>query len=513
MTFALPAIPHGSSGVGIMSALAQAPGGDFYGTSSRGGAFDQGTVFKWNPSGTFAVLHDFAGGTDGALPHSIILGTDGNFYGTTEAGGSAGLGTVFQMTPAGTVTILHTFTGGFVGNGFDGSAPTTPLVQATDGDFYGTTARGGDTNVGVAFKIAAGGTFTLLHTFNGGGGDGAQPQAALLQAADGNFYGTTQFGGGANCGTAFRMTPLGAVTVLHSFDAFDGATAQAALVLAPPAFPNFYTTTVSGGAFDRGAIIQMTPAGRGSTVHAFAGGSADGANPMGGLTFVPAQIHPLQNGILYGTTSSGGTADAGTVFTMTLDGRVGVLHSFVGGGTDGAQPHGALLQTFDNSLFGYSLLGTTTSGGFFGAGTVFRIAPDGTVTILHDFTGGTSDGGQPEAAVMQATDGNFYGTTYAGGAFNHGTIFRMTPAGGMTLLYSFSGGIDGGNPRSTLVQASDGNLYGTTAGTAFRLTLSGTLTTLHGFAGGSDGANPQAGLMQAPDGFLSGTPANVVTVH
>jgi uncharacterized repeat protein (TIGR03803 family) len=149
-------IPTPGQTVGIMGPLAQAADGNFYGTSSRGGALDQGTVFRWNPTGTFAILHEFAGGADGANPRSIIQGADGNFYGVTQAGGTFSAGTLFTMTPAGTVTVLHAFTGGT-----DGTAPSAPLIQATDGHFYGVVS-GGAANQGVIFTMTTDGTFTVV---------------------------------------------------------------------------------------------------------------------------------------------------------------------------------------------------------------------------------------------------------------------------------------------------------------------------------------------------------------
>ena len=482
---------------GTMGSLVQATDGKFYGTASRGGAFDKGAVFSYTPvpAGVTIVLHEFAGGAEGANPQSLIQAADGNFYGTTESGGAFNQGTVFMMTAAGAVTVLHGFAGGA-----EGRTPSR-LIQATDGNFYGTAA-GGAFNQGVVFRMAPDGSVTVLHTFAGGETDGSQPQSRLYQAADGTFYGTTKFGGGANLGTVFTMTPSGAITVLHSFGTTDdGARAQAPLLQASDG--NFYGTTAGGGVYDMGAIFRMTPAGQVSVVHAFAGGGSEGTQPAAGLL-------QATDGNFYGTTPSGGSTVSGggfgTVFRLTPTGVLTVLHAFTGATADGATPQAALVQAADGSL-----IGTTSSGGFFRLGTVFRVTPDGTTfSILHAFGGGSLDGAQPLAALLQATDGNFYGTTQQGGASSRGTVFRMTPAGGVTVVYAFKGGVDGASPRG-LIQASDGNLYGMTSlngafngGTAFRLTLAGTLTTLHTF-GGNDGTSPQAGLLQAMDGIFYGT--------
>src|SRR5439155_1191647 len=168
-------------------------------------------------------------GTDGANPvAALVEAMDGNFYGTTPTGGSSGAGIAFKITPGGAMTILHAFTGGA-----DGANPMTSLIQATDGNLYGTTKAGGASNHGTAFKMTPAGTFTRLHSFMAGS-DGLKPVGALVQGADGNFYGTTQNGGSGNRGTVFKITPTGLTTILHSFSGgADGFEPLAALVQAP----------------------------------------------------------------------------------------------------------------------------------------------------------------------------------------------------------------------------------------------------------------------------------------
>jgi uncharacterized repeat protein (TIGR03803 family) len=392
----------------------------------------------------FTVLHTFTSGADGARPTALIQATDGNFYGTTATGGGSaecpwaggGCGTVFTMTPAGAVTILHAFAGGT-----DGAVPLASLMQATDGNFYGTTFYGGGTDAecehgcGTVFKMTPAGTVTIVHAF-AGGTDGASPRASLIQATDGSFYGTTIGGGsgapgGTNAGTVFKMTPAGMVTILHGFaGSADGATPFAALTQATDG--NFYGTTVSAGALNHGTVFMMTPAGTVTVLHAFAGG-ADGAMPKTALI-------QAADGTFYGTTAAGGASDSGTVFTMTPAGTVNVLHSFAGG-AEGDDPEAALIQATNGNFYGttYSGGGNITacttdvvSGNQNGCGTVFMMTPTGAVTVLHAFASGT-DGATPLAALIQATDGSFYGTTYFGGDDNNGLVFELNPAAAPTI--------------------------------------------------------------------------------
>jgi uncharacterized repeat protein (TIGR03803 family) len=396
---------------------------------------------------SFGILHAFGGSPDGASPDApLIQGADGNFYGTTYEGGGEGCGgrgcgTVFRMTPDGTVMILHAFAGGT-----DGIYPGAALIQTADGNFYGTTAVGGGIGFcgyggcGTAFQMTTDGIVTILHAF-GGGTDGAFPAAsALIQATDGNFYGTTYEGGGAGCGsvgcgTAFRMTPDGTVTILHAFaGGIDGATPYAALIQATDG--NFYGTTEHGGgvgceAFGGcGTVFQMTPDGAVTILHAFASGT-DGVYPT-------RPLMQASDGNFYGTTEDGGGVGCeayggcGTAFRMTPDGTVTILHAFAGG-TDGAYPLGALLEATDGNFYGTTLTGGGAGCGSYGCGTAFQMTPDGTVTVLHAFSFGT-DGADPVAGLIQATDGSFYGTTeYGGGAgcgsSGCGTVYQITPGG------------------------------------------------------------------------------------
>jgi uncharacterized repeat protein (TIGR03803 family) len=373
-------------------------------------------------------------------------------------------------------------------------------------------------------------TFTTLHSFDGT--DGHYPYAALVQATNGDLYGTTEFGGangsGCNfqgCGTVFKITPGGALTTLYSFcaqnDCPDGAEPWAGLVQATNG--DLYGTTVAAGAngyYDFGTVFKITPGGALTTLHSFCSqsGCTDGEEPYAGLV-------QAANGDLYGTTSEGGTNCApygcGTVFKITPGGTLTTLYSFCSQGfpcPDGQYPVARLVQATNGDLYG-----ATERGGPNNDGTFFKITPRGTLTTLYTFCSlsGCADGEVPHAGLVQATDGDFYGTTFQGGAHGYGTVFKVTPSGTLTTLYSFcqqSGSIsctDGASPSAGLVQATDGNLYGTTGnggakgdGTIFKITPSGTLTTLYSFCSQSvctDGAFPTAALVQSTNGDLYGT--------
>jgi uncharacterized repeat protein (TIGR03803 family) len=348
-------------------------------------------------------------------------------------------------------------------------------------------------------------TFTTLHNFDGT--DGTTPSTALTQATNGDLYGTTPSGGANGYGTVFKITPTGTLTTLHVFDGTDGGGPHAGLVQGTNG--DFYGTTQVGGANGYGTVFKITPTGTLTTLHVFDG--TGGGGPYAGLV-------QGTNGDFYGTTQVGGAIGYGTVFKITPGGALTTLQSF--DLADGADANG-LIQATNGDLYG-----TTESGGANSFGTVFKITPSGVLTTLHSFDN-TPDGSEPYAVLVQATNGSFYGTTAEGGAHGEGTVFKITPSGALTSLYSFcsQGGsncTDGQAPEAALIQATNGDLYGTTyfggannpadcggtCGTVFKITISGTLTTLHSFCAQpncTDGASPAGGLFQATNGTFYGT--------
>lgn len=370
------------------------------------------------PAQTFKSLVSFDG-TDGTSPIGgpLVQGPNGILYGTTENGGAAGNGTVFAMTPAGKLTTLYSFCNPSCA---DGQEPRTGLALASGGTLYGTTFLGGAHENGTIFAITPAGKLKTLYSFCSlrNCADGNNPFASPVQASNGNFYGTTENGGAHNVGTVFEITPGGKLTTLYSFCSLANC--------------------------------------------------ADGSYPLAGLVLA-------SDGMLYGSTEGGGANNSGTVFSITLTGSLNTLYSFCSqsGCADGESPAGTLVQASDGNLYG-----TTAEGGIvtgicgFGCGTFFSISPTGTLTTLYSFCSVLScgDGMVPNGALIQATDGNFYGTTEYGGAncipsSGCGTMFKVTPAGGLTTLYSFCPGsqcTDGSHPTVGLVQASNGRFYGTT---------------------------------------------------
>jgi len=344
--------------------------------------------------------------------------------------------------------------------------------------------------------------FKLLYTFSGGA-DGAYPQeVALIADQSGNLYGTTEGGGASNAGVVFKLDPSGQETVLYSFTGgADGGNPFAGVI--SDSAGNLYGTTLYGGVQpgNFGVVFKLDPAGSETVLYAF--NYIDGANPLAGLVQDAA-------GNLYGSTYYGGTHGDGTVFELGTTGTEKVLYAF-GGAVHGANPSGALVRDSAGNLYGTTFDGGDLNGcsgninflpGSPGCGVVFKLSSAGHEMVSYLFTGGT-DGGNPYANVIRDAAGNLYGTTQFGGAFNYGTVFKLNPAGTETVLYTFTGGTDGARPFDGVVQDAAGNLYGTTnargggrcaCGTVYKLDPAGQFTVVHTFDG-DDGQYPEAPLL------------------
>jgi uncharacterized repeat protein (TIGR03803 family) len=386
-----------------------------------------------------------------------------------------------QIAPP--LTTLHAFSGN------DGSEPYASLIQGKDGNLYGTTSGLNGNNAssnGTVFKITTSGDLTTLYSFSFA--DGALPYAGLIQGKDGNLYGTTVQGGAygrSAGGTVFKITTSGTLTTLYSFIFDDGASGPAAALIQGKD-GNLYGTTSELNGYLSGEVFKITTSGVLTPLHTF-------SEPWPGSDGCDSNaLIQGQDGDLYGTTQSGGTLTSadpygfGTVFKITTSGALTTLYSFsalssIYTNADGAYPGGVLMQDKDGALYG-----TTYGGGTNGNGTVFKITTSGALTTLYSFNAFTSgyanlDGANPNAGLIQGKDGALYGTTENGGAYGGGTVFKITTSGVLTTLHSFSapGGYpnytnaDGANPVANLIQAKDGNLYGTTQNSGGRATASG----------------------------------------
>jgi len=353
----------------------------------------------------------------------------------------------------------------------------SPLIKGSDGNLYGVSSMGGANNMGAFYRVTAGGTETVLYSFGTGNYDGTQP-AGLVLGTDGNFYGTTASGG------------------------TNGATSCASVSLA----------CLPGD----GTVFMITPAGIEKRLYSFGNNAGDGITPNGGMI-------QASNGFLYGTTSIGGTGNVGSVFKISTSGIETVIYSFGANSTlDANSPYSGLIQTSNGNFYG-----TAISGGKYGKGAVYQISNTGIESLLYSFGATATDGTTPYANLLQASDGNIYGTTIYGGAFGNGSVFKLTPAGAESILYSFgSSAKDGTKPYGAVIQGSDGNFYGSTYsggangaalcsgstttcpgyGTLFMITSAGTETVLYSFGSTTtDGTSPFAGLVQVNGSFYGTT--------
>jgi uncharacterized repeat protein (TIGR03803 family) len=377
---------------------------------------------------TFTVLTSLGSvappGGGGNLVWSLVQGLDGNFYGVTNGGGGtcannpfATCGTVFKVTPAGKLSVIHEFC---QNNCTDGGAPFSGLFLSPSGNFYGTTTQDLVNHGGTVYSITPAGRVTTLVSFTGGGGQGT-PYGPVVED-NGFFFGITALGGSAQDGTTYRLTPSGTLTTLHTFNGTNGN--QAGLIgesLLQAANGDFYGATPFGTESSNtcGTIFKMTPQGTVTTLYSFENTSAQGCEPVDGLV-------QGSDGDFYGTAVGGGPANDGVIFKLTSTGTLTVLYNFCSQSdcADGSEPNSGLILATDGNFYG-----TTISGGANNQGTIFQLTPGGTFKVLYSFCSqaGCTDGETAYSALIQATDGNFYGTTSdGGGAGNGGTVYKLS---------------------------------------------------------------------------------------
>lgn len=378
---------------------------------------------------SFKVLHSFSSGTDGCYPEAgLIIDGAGNLYGTTSGGAfPCNCGTVFEI-PAGETEIpLYDFTCGNNGQG-----PDDTLLKDKAGNLYGGTIAGGSIGCGVIFEVTPTGIEKTLHDFTGQPEDGCTPLGTLIVDKDGNIFGTTDIGGKYNGGTVLELPKHGTEKILYSFcrrvHCPDGEDPTGVIA---DSVGNLYGATQSGGKLgcgnECGTVFEFAPDGTETVLYKFKGPPDDGNLPNGDLIID-------QSGDFLGTLFNGGragcygNAGCGAVFKLAPDGTETVLHFFTGRKGDGANPNAGLIADGAGNLYGTAEFG----GGLrctvitAGCGIVFELAPDGTETVLHSF--GTGDrGALPAGGLVADKKGNLYGTTSKGGVSGFGNVFEITP--------------------------------------------------------------------------------------
>jgi uncharacterized repeat protein (TIGR03803 family) len=597
---------NGPDGETPGSAVTLDGAGNLYGVTLYGGSYGCGTVYKLAPvaSGpwTETILHNFAcNPTDGAYPSgSLIFDASGNLYGVTEIGGAGGCGDGYSIYGCGSVYELSPSSNGYVEHllysfGSESEAnPAGPLAFDKSGNLYGTATSGGSGQdcsyygCGTVFELAkgtSGWTESTIYDFNGTT-DGDTPVSGVTFDPAGNMYVTTEgywtygsvielspsggawtettlynsspnyaslYGGavldasgniyatslsyaqgtctGVSCGQIFKLSPGSSgwtLTTLYTFTGGADGEAPYGTLLRNSA-GDLYTTTAAG-ANGAGSVFKLAPASggtwKGTALYDFPVIATEGTVPYSGLIADSA-------GNYYGTTTTGGTYSAGTVYKLSLNGtawKETILYNFTGTNGDGADPLGNLLLDAEGNLYGTTELGGTFSSSYCNnvnaeqCGTVFKLSPNGngtyTETILHSFTGSNGDGYAPPAGLIMDGSGNLYGTTKFGGAYGGGTAFELTPSSSgtwtETILASFGSTFsDAWAPSGPLARDSAGNLYGTSDSsennnypTVFRLAPSGsgyTESVVFTFSTQNSGSYPEGGLITDSEGNLYGT--------
>jgi uncharacterized repeat protein (TIGR03803 family) len=389
-------------------------------SGSSGNSSNNNLVQSPSPSSTYQILHSMSANSEGANPISNLVEVNGVYYGTNLAGGTNGLGSVFSITPAGQLTLIHSFTGGAA----DGAIPSGGLVLGSDGNLYGTTTNGGSYNSGSIYKVIPGNApiySGVVFSFGAVSNDGVNPYASLVQGygSDHAFYGTTKFGGTNNLGTIFKITLLNNLineTVIYSFSgAADGQYPQSNLIV--DSTDTLYGTAPEGGASGFGSVFSMSTGGAFNLIYSFAGPTQDGQSPFGALV-------QDTSGTLYGTTSLGGLNNLGTIFSCApTSNSCSVMYNFgSSSSSDGSSPNGSLI------LKSGVLYGTSSYGGNSNNGTIFALNVNTLSYSIKNSFQANNDGAHPNAGLLLASNGYFYGTTLNGsGTYSSGTVFKFYP--------------------------------------------------------------------------------------
>ncbi len=521
------------------ASLIEGSPGTFFGLTSTGGELGGGTFFEYE-SGSFNKLFDLDPDVHGANAETDILKIDNNtFILATSGGGPNGSGVLLEVNVPSGITVLHNFDfatggspsgsiayddvqnviyGGCASGGVNsagtvfkydleneafevihefaglegGSFPRGGLTLADDGNLYGTTQIGGEFSEGLIFSINPNtNEFSEVYSLSLTEGDGRNPFGRLIQTEMGMLLGTCSEGGQLGTGTIFSCTLDGTFTRLHSFNSgIDGGFVKTGLTDGEDGF--FYGVAEFGGSNGFGTVYRISELGSYELIHAL-DFTEDGSNPVGALLLA-------SDGTFMGNSTSGGSGTFGTLFTLN-EGVIAKLHDF-SLPVDGAQPVGLIPS-------GNQFIGVTSTGGEENLGAIFISQLNGEKTKIHDFNG--ADGQNPNAGIIEGSDGFIYGTARFGGDNSAGTVFRLSQSGDFELLHSFDGSTNGQFPAGGLLEHSDGNFYGTTAeggsfedGILFRITSDGTFEKLHDLFGFFDGENPQGNLVEGEGGLIYG---------
>jgi uncharacterized repeat protein (TIGR03803 family) len=469
-------------------ALVLGTNGLFYGTTGYGGQGTKGTIFSMTSTGGFGIMHNFAAnGSEGYNPNGLVEYGSIGFYGTTQSGGANGGGTVYRITPAGSFLTIYSFA---PGGSQPPSMPLAALIKGSTGYLYGSTDQGGDSG-GALFSITTGGTLTVLHYFIQTNSNGAEPLSGVTVGKNGLLYGTASKGGTNATGAIFSVAPDRIISAVNS--AYGSV--QGLLQISDA---NLYGTTTQGGTFHEGSVFKLQPDGVLITLYNFHAGYSSPND----------RLIQSANGDLYGTTAP----SPSTIFQLTLSGTFTTFYEF--SGTDSGQDPNCLLIGKDGNFYG-----TTSQGSADGGGTIFQLTSAGALTYLHNFSAvtgqylETNSGGSYPLGVIQATNGDFYGVTEEGGSWTNGTFFKVTASGQFAVLHSFgAGGEYIESPAGNVTEGTDGNFYlavteGSNGyGAIVQLTPAGAATILYSFTGGNDGGAPSGSLVEsATAGTFYGT--------
>jgi uncharacterized repeat protein (TIGR03803 family) len=506
-----------SDGVRPEGSLLEAQDKNFYGLTYSGGQNNCGTIFRISPSGAHTVLYNFKSQYDGKNPKGtlIVSKTNGYLYGVCSKGGDGGYGTVFRISIAGVYSTVYSFpeiSGGPIYHYTSAALVEDELGRlfglgrVVDYGFSGTTYY-----YWLSYIIDLKNNNSYSEKLTPSSNEATVPQGGLVKASDGYIYCMKWGDGakGAGCilqkDVAYSPFPH-RFTIVASFDfAVTGGNPMGDLCDGGDGF--LYGATSVGGNFGQGTIFKYSLSTHQITVIRHIKSLTDGGKTAGGF-------YKNSDGYFYGMASEGGgqasapniTTGFGAIFKINSTGSAFSIVTKLPDATLGMVPRNSLALANDGNYYG-----TTEEGGYYGAGTFFKLTPAGVFSRMYSFYS-TSTGGNPKDGVIQASDGNFYGTTYSGGSYGYGTVYKMSPTGTLTVLHHFNGTL-GASPRGRLLQASDGMLYGTTrsggtnnVGTIFKITLGGVFSVIRHFVSGSDGAFPEGSLYQAdPGGPIWGT--------